>query len=257
MALQWLKKGADSAAIAKKEEAEAQKRKDETGKMWRFYLKEKEEASITFVDGGLSPEGFLLPPRFYEHNMYLNGSWNNLFVCPEKTNPESGEKCPLCESGDRPSMVALFTVIDHRTFQSKSDSTKSFTNSPKLLAAKSITFELLNKIALKRGGLAGATFDVSRIGDKAASVGSMFDFTEKRDAEVLKKLFTKTVKDEKGQEKTVSVYEAANYENEIEYRTGDQLRELGFGNQGVSQSTMKKSLPNPQAASAVDYESQL
>lgn len=262
MALAWMKKGADSAKIAQQEEAEHQKRKEEQGKMWRFFLKEGEDASITFVDGELSPEGFLLPPRYYEHNLYLNGSWNNYFVCPEKTNPESGMKCPICEGGDRPSMVALFTVIDHRVFTSKSDTSKTHTNSPKLLVAKSITFELLNKIALKRGGLAGAKFDVSRIGDKAAAVGSAFDFTDKRPIEELQALYTKEVKDEKTKEvKKVSVFVTPNYEDEIIFRTPEELRALGFGKAptggGISPAAAGKSLPAAKAADPTDYESQL
>ena len=194
MGVSWLKKGAESAKAAQQEAAAAEQRKSEQGKMWRFWLKEGEEARITFVDGELSSEGFLLPPRFYEHNVYLNGSWNNLFVCPEMTNPEAGEKCPICEGGDRPSLVALFTIIDHRVFKGKDG--KSYSNTPKILAAKSQSFEMLNKLAIKRGGLAGCTFDVSRMGDKSASIGSMFDFIEKTEIEVLKTKFTRTFKGE-------------------------------------------------------------
>ncbi len=142
--------------------------------MWRFWLKPGEEATITFVDGDLSPEGFLLPPRFYEHNLYLNGKHNNMFVCPEKTSPESGEKCPICEDPqERPSLVALFTVIDHRVFLSKEN--KQITNRPKLFVAKTQTVEMLNKLAAKLGGLSGQTFDVSRsTSEKSPSVGDLF-----------------------------------------------------------------------------------
>jgi hypothetical protein len=227
MALTWIKQGDESAAMAKQAEAETVKRKQEQGKMFRFWLKEGEDVRMTFVDGALNHEGFLTPPRFYEHQMYLNGSWNNQFVCPEKTNPGSGDKCPLCEAGDRPAMVALFTVIDHREFKGKTDIV--YRDTPKLLVAKSQTFELLNKIAMKRGGLAGCTFDVSRMGDKAASVGSMFDFVEKHDLDDLKKNLVRTYKDDKGVEKTVSVFVAADYEKEIIYRDAAELRAMGLG----------------------------
>lgn len=232
MGVSWLKKGAESAKAAQQEAAAAEQRKSEQGKMWRFWLKEGEEARITFVDGELSSEGFLLPPRFYEHNVYLNGSWNNLFVCPEMTNPEAGEKCPICEGGDRPSLVALFTIIDHRVFKGKDG--KSYSNTPKILAAKSQSFEMLNKLAIKRGGLAGCTFDVSRMGDKSASIGSMFDFIEKTEIEVLKTKFTRTFKGEDGKEKTVSLFVPTDYEKEIVYRTANELRQLGFGKQATS-----------------------
>lgn len=227
MAIKWLQKGADSAKIAEQEEAEAEQRKLEASKMYRFWLKDGEEARITFVDGDLSPEGFLLPPRFYEHNLYMNGSFNNHFVCPEKTNPASGDKCPLCEHGDRPALVALFTIIDHREFKTKSGDI--IKDTPKLMVVKGITFELLNKIAVKRDGLANATFDVSRIGDKSASVGSLFDFIEKHDPEEMKKEFMRKAKNEDGEEVMETFYKPANYEEEITYRTADELLEMGLG----------------------------
>lgn len=251
MAISWMKKGEASARLAKQQAAEAQKQKEEQGKMFRFWLKEGEEASVTFVDGALSDDGFLLPARFWEHNLFLNNQWNNYFVCPEKTNPESGHKCPICESGDKPSLITVFTIIDHRTFKGKND--KVYTNTRKILAAKPITFELLNKIALKRGGLAGCTFDVSRIGDKAAAVGSMFDFTSKEeDLDVLREKYTFTFKDKEDKDQTVTAFEAADYEKEIIYRTEDELRKLGFGNAPKVQMSGGGS-----SAPAVDYSKDL
>lgn len=227
MALTWLKKGEASADLATKEAAEAAKRKEEQGKMWRFYLKDKEEARITFVDGVLGEKGSLVPPRFYEHTVYFNGSWTT-FVCPAKST-DGQDKCPICEGGDRPSLVAMFTIIDHRVF--KSTNGKEYTNTPRLYPAKSITFEMLNKLAQKRGGLAGTTWDVSRVGDKAAAVGSMFDFVEKSDdIEALKAKYTRTTKDEKtGKETTHTIFVPADYDTEIVYRTGEQLLGLGLG----------------------------
>lgn len=259
MAITWLKKGEESAKIAAQEQAEAEKRKAEMGKLYRFWLKEGEEARITFVDGELSPEGFLLPPRFYEHNIYLNGSYNNHFVCPEKTNPGSGEKCPLCEGGDRPSLVALFTIIDHREFKTKAGDI--IKDSPKLLVAKGITFEMLNKIAVKRGGLAAATFDVSRLGDKAAAVGSMFDFIEKHDPDMLRKELTRKFKNKEGQEVIETVFKPADYETEIVYRTEAELRALGFGKPGMAAPSHQAMSHGPASSSpagaSADYSDQL
>jgi hypothetical protein len=254
MGVTWMQKGAASANLAKQEEAAQQARKEEMGKMYRFWLKEGEEASITFVDGALSPEGFLLPPRYYEHSINKGGGQGmQHYVCPEKTNPESGQKCPICEGGDKASLVALFTIVDHRVFPS-ADKTKVYANRRKLLVAKSITFELLNKIALKRGGLAGATFDVSRIGDKSAAVGSMFDFTEKREMSVLEKLWITTYKQKDGTEKTENAFTVADYESEIVYRTEDELRKLGFGKSPV---TGYQQAAQPAAASGTSYAEQL
>ena len=258
MAVQWLKTGKESAAAAKQEEAAAKQRKEEQGKMWRFFMKQDEEdVRITFVDGDLSDEGYLMPPRFYEHNVQMNGKYGNLFVCPEKTDPASGEKCPLCEQGDPASLVALFTIIDHRPFTRKDGSIGQDT--PKILAAKPITFQLLNTLAVKRKGLAGCTFDVMRTGDKSAAVGSMFDFVEKHNiTPEFKAQFVREYKDAKtGKTVTVQGFEPANYEAEIVYRTADELRtQYGFGKGLTSGSSPMGSKPSP-AGTKPDYEQHL
>jgi len=228
MAVSWIKTGAQSVSAAKQDEVEAQARKDGAGKMFRFWLKEKEEAKITFVDGDLQKtEGgtVLAPPRYYEHTVNLGGKWTN-FVCPEKTSPEAGDKCPLCSAGDRSTLVALFTIIDHRSYTGKND--KVYVDQARLLVAKPITMEMLTKIALKRGGLAGCTFDVSRMGDNSASVGSMFDFLEKNPIETLQQEYVHEV-EEKGVKKMVSYFVAPDYEQEVVYRTGEELQAMGLG----------------------------
>lgn len=229
MAFTFLKRGAESAKLAARAAAEAEQRRSEQGKMFRFWMKEKEEARITFVDGELATEGPLAgypdPHRYFEHNLFLNGVWNNFFVCPEKTNPDSGDKCPICESGDKPALVALFTIIDHRQIQSSKDKTKVWKDTKKLLVAKPQTYELLTKHAIKRGGLAGCTFDASRVGDKSASVGSMFDFVEKKSIEELKKIYMIEKVDPKTNQKIkVTNFTPADYEKEIVYRSGEDLK---------------------------------
>lgn len=227
MAFTFLKTGAESAKMAQKAALEAEQRRSEQGKMFRFWLKEKEEARITFVDGDLGPDGFLVPPRYWEHNLFHDGTWNNFYVCPERTNPESNDKCPICEAGEnRASLVALFTIIDHRSIQSK-DKTKTYKDTKKLLVAKSQTFELLNNRAIKRGGLTCCTFDAQRIGDKSASVGSQFDFVEKHDLKELQKLYMIEKIDPKTNLKIkMTNFTPAEYEKEITFRTGEQLRML-------------------------------
>lgn len=256
MGFTFLKTGAASAQLAHKAAVEQEQRKEGAGKLYRFWLKENEEARITFVDGDLTQEGFLCPPRYYEHNMFLNGSWNNFFVCPEKTNPDSKDNCPLCESPDRPSLVALFTIIDHRQFTSTKDKTKVYKDTKKLLVAKPQTFELLNKLAIKRGGLSGCVFDASRVGDKAASVGSMFDFVEKKTVAELKAHYMIEKTDPKTNQKSkVTNFTPADYEKEIVYRTGDDLRKLGLGKLG--DAPVMSPGGNAPKVEAVDYSTEL
>lgn len=255
MTVSWMKTGKESANLAKQQEEEAKKRKEEQGKMWRFWLTPGEEAKVTFVDGELTEQGFLLPARWYEHNLFLNGQWNNYFVCPEKTDPESGEKCPICEDQDRPYLAAGFTVIDHREFTGKDN--KVYKDRRKLLVAKPQSFEQLNKLAIKLKGLAGQTFDISRSkGDKAPAIGDLFIPMEKRSVEECQKLYVQEQLDIKTNKKTVTtVFVPADYQSEIVYRNSQALRQMGFGKHGgvMGHYEQKAQDEGPKA----DYSSQL
>lgn len=255
MAIKWMKTGADSVQAAQKEAAIKQQQADQKGKLFDYWMKKGEDGSITFVDGALNEDGVLAPSRYWEHSLHLNGTWGHTYVCPEQTNPASGEKCPICESGDKPYLVSLFTVIDHRTFPSK-DGTKIYKDTRKLFPVKSGTFEKLNKLALKRGGLAGCTFDVSRsMDEKSPRVGDLFDFTSKEeDLDVLRAKYTRSYKDKDGKEVTVCDFEPAIYDEEIVYRGEEELRKLGFGKPPVGGSMPNAVSKKP---AGVDYSSQL
>lgn len=253
MAVSFLRKGKDSAALAKKQEAEAEARKESQGKLFRFWLKPNEEARVTFVDADLSSDGYLCPDRFYEHNLFLNGEWNNFYICPEKTIPDSKDVCPICKSGDKPYLVALFTIIDHRSILSK-DKTKTWKDTKKLFAAKTTTFDLLNKQAMKRGGLTGATYDITRGDQKTPSVGSNFEFVEKTDVEILKKRYMTDKMEGKSNLKIkVTYFTPAEYEKEFTFRTGEELSKLPALQGGVETEP-----ETPQdAAKKADYANQL
>jgi hypothetical protein len=231
MAVSWLKKGSDSQTLEHQEKIHQEQRRASAGKMFRFFLKAKEEATLTFVDGELSPEGFLIPPRFYEHMIQVGDKWET-FVCPERTNPEAGDKCPICARGDNPSLISLFTVVDHRSFKRKDNSVVPF--SKKLLAVKPQVMEILAKQALKRGGLSGCTYEVSRVGPQASAVGDMWEFVSKDDQEKLVAKFTMEQTDESGKKANVSLFAPADYEKEIVYFTGSELLQKGLGKAGGS-----------------------
>lgn len=222
--VQWLKKGVEAAKALQKEEAEKQAKAEQSKRMYRFFLAEDEECQITFVDGNLTPEGVLDIMTYREHRIFMNGSWNNFFVCTQDVEP-----CPICETGDDPSIVGVLTVIDHRTIKSKKDQTKVYKDQPRLFAAKRDTIKLLQKIAVKRGGLAGCKFDVTRTGQKSAAVGTQFDFVDKTPIADLKKKYMGKDKDGK----PVTLFVPANYEHEIVFRSAKELRELGFGGQSI------------------------
>lgn len=214
----FLKKGEEAKKALQQAEAEAQMAKEESGKLFTFYLKEDTEKTITFLDGALDDDGMLDVPMFDQHTVYVNGKWQD-FVCTEDQEP-----CPLCAAGEKKSLVGVLTVIDHSEYKIKNgpNQGKVIKDTKKLYVAKRMTLKQLTKLAEKRGGLTGCTFEVSRTGDKSPNVGNMFEFVEKNTLEDLREHFGK---DEGGN----WIATAADYEKEITYRTAEELLKLGVG----------------------------
>ena len=213
--IKWAKSGASAAAELEKHEKEQAIKAAQNRKLWRFWVAEGTEGKITFIDGNLTADNTLDFWLYYEHNLMLNGEWGNTFVCTKEVEP-----CPICAAGDSPSLVGAFTVIDHSEYKSKKGDI--YKDTQKLFVAKQGTLRQLQIIAVKRGGLAGCTFDVMRTGDKSPSVGNMFDFVEKQDIDVLKKKYTKVDPETK---KTVTIFVPANYEKECAFLSAAELRE--------------------------------
>lgn len=215
--LGFLKKGAAAKQALQQEEAKAELAKQEAGKLWRFWMPPEEERKITFLDGEVDEDGMLDINMYYEHQVKINGNWEN-FVC---TSEQEGY-CPICDKGDNKStLVGVMTIIDHTPHKIKSgpNAGKTIQNTRKLFVAKKQTLKILSKIAAKRGGLTGCTFDVSRGDDKTASVGSQFDFVEKNPLKAIAEELEMKIED----------VQPANYAEEISYRTADELVELGVG----------------------------
>jgi hypothetical protein len=160
---------------------------------------------------------------------------------------------------NKPPLVAGFTIIDHRQFKGKND--KVYQNTKRVLVAKPQSVELLNKHAMKRGGLAGTTWDVSRIGDSnSAAIGTLFDFVDKKPIPELEALYMKEFTDPKTNVKTMKTYfTPADWEKELTYKTGDELRIMGFGKQTSSGGVGSTSAPvvDPATNKPIDYSHEL
>lgn len=214
--ISFLKTGQAAHKAMAAEEAKAELAKQEAGKMWRFRMAPGEDRKITFLDGSLDENNMLAVPMFYEHTLQVGGKWKN-FVCTDEQEP-----CPICAKGDdKPALVGVMTVLDHTPAVIKSGpkAGQTIQHTRKLFVAKKDTIAMLTKIAVKRGGLTGCTFDVARGGEKTAAVGSQFDFTEKLDLTVIAKKYG--LKLEEAQ--------PADYQAEIVYHTAAELLELGIG----------------------------
>ena len=216
-AASWMRTGKDAKAALNQEEAKAEERKAEAGKMWRFFVTPGKDAQITFLDGKLDDDNMLDIPVWYEHNIRLNGE-RETYACT--AGKDQSQPCPLCEMGDKPAFVGVMTIIDHtaHVIQNGPNKGKTIQNTRKLFVAKRLTIKLLTKYAVKRGGLAGCTFDVSRPDEKNAAVGESFDFVQKFDklSEIAAKWNLK-----------LEDVQPAIYDEEFTFRTPEQLIALG------------------------------
>lgn len=209
-----------------KEEARAKARAEEAGKLWRFFIKKTqlgEDFTITFLDGNLDENGLLIMPTWYEHFIQLNGSAENL-PCISGQEP-----CPMCESGNNSSLVGGFTVIDHTPYTIKKGPKEGqvIEKTKKLFIAKRTTLGQLQKIASKRGGLAGLTLDITRTTAKSPSVGDMYDIVKQQTVEEVRaELVEAGFKPE--------MADPADWGHEITYRDRAALEELGV----VGQASM-------------------
>lgn len=178
----WLRSGAAAHEVYQGEQARQQEiqKSIADGKSLftpRFWLRDGDSASIVFLDGNLIGEGKYAGNLDYinvwEHTVEVGVKrWDSFICCAERQEP-----CPLCDQmGDKPSLTAMFSVIDLRKIPSKKNPGVFFENEVKLYPAKQQTLGQLQKLAAKRGGLRGCVFDVSRHGQQSPRVGSMFDF---------------------------------------------------------------------------------
>ena len=159
-------------AFAKKEEEYEERQRSFVN---RFWLPPEKSAKIVFLDDD--------PVFLDEHQVKINGRWNNFFTCLRQL----GQNCPLCdELNNRPATTGFYTIID--TTEWTDSRGNKHVNEKKLFAPKFKTLQMLKRLSKKRGGLQGCVFDVYRTSADAYNVGDVFDYEGKLDEEQLKKL---------------------------------------------------------------------
>lgn len=226
--MSFLKRGKEAQEIAQKETAIAeQKMKD---KVRTFYLKDGIQTVGTFLDGEIK-DGALDIPYLYMHtSVFLNGKYDNHFICIAEQEP-----CPICEGGATPTYVGLLTLLDHgpeaKGYPNKKEPNKPYKDQLNLVIAKRKSIALLTPLAIKRKGLTGCTFDISRTGEKEPSIGNVFDYTEKNSMADLKASF-------ETKEKVIAPF---NYDKIMQnlYLSAEQLSKLGFGSMSPGVGTEK------------------
>ena len=95
---------------SREEKARQDKAREEAGKkLWRFFLsKDGDEADLRF----LTEE----PVNFYEHNV-KRGERYEQYTC-------TGDDCPFCADGDRPTYKGAYLVVDRREYEYTDDKGK-------------------------------------------------------------------------------------------------------------------------------------
>jgi hypothetical protein len=217
MAITFLKRGRAAQDAHEKAEKEAEVRAAQN-KVRRFWVPKDGETTITFLDGKLNSDGLLDVVSYHEHRVFANGHWRNFFPCTAAEEP-----CPICEQDNQPTLVTVFSVLDHSKWKDRSG--KVHRHERKLFVAKRDTVKRLQKLASKRGGLAGWRVSVSRLGDRSPEVGTDFDFVEKVNLKAL-------AAELKLKPDDVRPFD---YDEVIPYFSADELRDAGFGGHVVGQ----------------------
>lgn len=94
------KRGYEASRAEKERQDKA--RENAGKKLWKFFLAEDgDEADLRF----LTEE----PVNFYEHNL-KKGERYEQYTC-------TGDDCPFCEDGDRPTYKGAYLVVDRREFE--------------------------------------------------------------------------------------------------------------------------------------------
>lgn len=237
----FLKTGKARKAAMEEDEVRAEQRKQEYGKLWRFFIPIKqvnEDFTITFLDGELDDEGTLDNPVYYEHNIKVGSDYKTFVSCCDE------EVDPLQEAGQEPYLAQAFTIIDHTEYTDKEG--KVHKHRKKLLVAKRRSMKQLQKLATRQGGLKGCTFIVTRTGDKAVNIGDMYDFDSKS---TMKELKEALVEDGVKEEDVADLVSPADYEAELTYYTADELVKLGYAERSKTISSREA---DAEAAEEVD-----
>ena len=202
----WYMKGEEGWDRAKKDDEEAQRRREQRGPM-RFWLQNNSAAKLVFLDN----PNFI----FYEHNLYhiKQEFWFETCI-------KDMDTCPICEDGQNPAIAAVCTIIRLGKWTDREG--KEHKVQRMLFVAKGRAREkLYNQLKRREGSLVGCVYEVSRGATKTeAGTGEDFDYLNKK---LGKEGFLKLVP--KG-EKPKEFLKAADYEKIFEPKSASELRKI-------------------------------
>jgi hypothetical protein len=151
---------------------------------FRFWMKPNTKTKLTFVND--------LPFSFFEHQLKINGKWQNFFTCKRK-------ECPLCKAGNTANKMYAWVVVDHTTWTDNKGNQHQ--DEVRLFVCKAKPALRMQKLREKNDGLRGLRVEIERVGEGFSySTGDQIDADEKYSEEKIKTLrwWPKQKVDDKG-----------------------------------------------------------
>lgn len=102
--LNLFRRGYEASRVEKERQDKA--RENNGKKLWRFFLSADPKGGTNEADLRFLTEA---PVNFYEHTVKKGDTYDSV-VC-------SGDGCPFCKDGDRPTFKGAFLVVDRRPFE--------------------------------------------------------------------------------------------------------------------------------------------
>jgi hypothetical protein len=213
--------GAEGYAKMREEELRQEARKEAREAMaempFRFYCPTGESREICVIDA---------EPTFwrYEHNLRNpdSGKYDIYTAC---INDHAA--CPVCKNSDRaPYFAMLLTIIDLTPYVNRNDEEVPW--SKKLLCVKPAQQKKIMRLFEREGSLRGMVLNMTRDGDKDASIGNDIEFVEFLDEDTLAQYET-TYFDKKDKEHVVIGHEVFDYDELFPMPTEEQLRAIVGG----------------------------
>jgi hypothetical protein len=194
----------------------AEQRKKQGNMPFRFYVPIGETRQIIICDD--APDFFM-----YEHNLPGPDKKYRTFTGCIKEDAN----CPVCEASDKESYYAMFlTVIDLTPFETRAGEEVEF--SRKLLVVKPGQQKKFLRFYEKNKTLRGALFEMTRDGEKDASIGNDIEFVEFVPEEEME-TYTRSWKDKDGKKHHENCSEVYDYEALFEEPTEESLRAIVGG----------------------------
>lgn len=208
----------EQAALARREAA-----KMNSSMPFRFYCPVGESREVVVIDDNLQDVFF----RF-EHNLKnrRSGKWDIFCACIQEN-----ANCPVCREAERPPYFAMFlTVIDLTPYENKDGVEVPW--SKKLLVVKTAQQKKITRLAERYGTLRGMVLQMTRDGEKDASIGNDIEYVEHMSEDDLLQYETEyEYEDSQGkkQVKQIIGHEPFDYDELFPMPTEQQLRAIVGG----------------------------